>query len=54
MMWQWLENKTGQDSAAIYASQSSPFDGLPDELARGFLAVEHLRRVRPEWISSAT
>lgn len=38
---------------ALHASQSSPFDGLPEELARGFLAVEHLRRLRPAWTGGA-
>lgn len=34
---------------ALHASQSSPFDGLPEDLARSFLAAEHLRRLRPVW-----
>src|SRR4051794_36455757 len=34
---------------ALHASQTSPFAGLPDDLYRDFLAVERLRRVRPEW-----
>ena len=29
-----------------HASQTSPFDGLPDELRHAFLASDHLRRVR--------
>lgn len=37
------------DAIALHASQSSPFDGLPEHLIRGFLAVEHLRRLRPVW-----
>ncbi|GAA4897170.1 PIG-L family deacetylase [Tessaracoccus lubricantis] len=32
---------------ALHRSQHSPFDGLPDDLARRFLAEEHLRRVIP-------
>lgn len=38
-----------REAIALHASQSSPFDGLSEDLARGFLAMEHLRRVRPEW-----
>lgn len=86
LMWQWLQHKSGEDSAAVYrdypdigtpdedittivdtgrhyglrweaiavhASQSSPFDGLPDDLARDFLAVEHLQRLRPAWTDGA-
>lgn len=34
---------------ALHASQSSPFDGLPDELHRAFLGADHLVRARPVW-----
>ncbi len=32
-----------------HASQTSPFEGLPDDLRRAFLADVHLRRVHPAW-----
>jgi LmbE family N-acetylglucosaminyl deacetylase len=32
---------------ALHASQASPFDDLPPDLAEAFLGTEHLRRVRP-------
>jgi len=32
---------------AVHASQVSPYDELPEDLARSFLAIEHLRRLRP-------
>jgi LmbE family N-acetylglucosaminyl deacetylase len=38
---------------ALHASQSSPFDGLPDDLRRAFLATDHLRRVVPAWSGGA-
>jgi LmbE family N-acetylglucosaminyl deacetylase len=34
---------------ALHASQTSPFEGLPDDLRRAFLADVHLRRVHPVW-----
>lgn len=34
---------------AEHRSQTSPFDNLPDDLMRGFLATEHLRRANPAW-----
>jgi LmbE family N-acetylglucosaminyl deacetylase len=34
---------------AVHASQTSPFEGLPDDLRRAFLADVHLRRVHPAW-----
>jgi LmbE family N-acetylglucosaminyl deacetylase len=34
---------------ALHASQSSPFDGLPEDLARRFLGADHLIRVSPPW-----
>jgi LmbE family N-acetylglucosaminyl deacetylase len=33
----------------LHASQKSPFDGLPDDLHRGFLTREHLIRLNPPW-----
>jgi LmbE family N-acetylglucosaminyl deacetylase len=34
---------------ALHASQTSPFEGLPADLRRAFLADVHLRRVMPVW-----
>jgi LmbE family N-acetylglucosaminyl deacetylase len=34
---------------ALHASQVSPFEVMPAALRREFLAVDRLRRVRPEW-----
>jgi LmbE family N-acetylglucosaminyl deacetylase len=34
---------------ALHASQTSPFEGLPEDLRRAFLATDHLRRVVPAW-----
>ena len=34
------------EAIRAHRSQSSPFDGLPDELARAFLATDHLIAVR--------
>ena len=34
---------------AAHASQTSPYDGLPDDLRRAFLGREHLKRVQPPW-----
>lgn len=34
----------------LHASQSSPYDRLPDELRRAFLCTDHFVRVRPAWI----
>ncbi len=34
---------------AVHASQTSPYDGLPEDLRRAFLSDVHLRRVLPEW-----
>ncbi len=33
---------------ALHRSQSSPYDGLPDDLKRAFLTSEHLIRVNPD------
>ena len=38
---------------AVHASQTSPFEGLPDELRRAFLSTDHLRRVVPAWPGGA-
>lgn len=38
---------------AVHASQTSPYDGLPDDLRRGFLAADHLQRVHPAWPGGA-
>ncbi len=32
---------------AVHASQTSPYEGLPDDLRRAFLADVHLRRIHP-------
>jgi LmbE family N-acetylglucosaminyl deacetylase len=34
---------------AAHASQTSPYEGLPDDLRRAFLTAERLRRVVPGW-----
>lgn len=34
---------------AVHASQTSPFEGLPDDLRRAFLATDHLKRIHPAW-----
>jgi LmbE family N-acetylglucosaminyl deacetylase len=34
---------------AVHASQNSPYDGLPNDLRRAFLATDHLRRIVPVW-----
>ncbi|HET8588414.1 MAG TPA: PIG-L deacetylase family protein [Nakamurella sp.] len=34
---------------AVHSSQTSPFEGLPDDLRRAFLADVHLRQVLPRW-----
>ncbi len=34
---------------AVHSSQTSPYDGLPDDLRRAFLGRDHLKRVRPAW-----
>jgi N-acetyl-1-D-myo-inositol-2-amino-2-deoxy-alpha-D-glucopyranoside deacetylase len=38
-----------QQAIALHASQASPYEILPPDLRRRFLAVERLRRVRPPW-----
>lgn len=38
-----------EQAIALHASQTSPFEGLPDDLRRAFLGTDHLRRVLPEW-----
>ncbi|WP_369134643.1 PIG-L deacetylase family protein [Modestobacter sp. I12A-02662] len=42
-----------EHAIALHASQTSPFEGLPDELRRAFLATDHLRRVVPPWPGGA-
>ena len=34
---------------ALHRSQRSPFEGLPEDLRRAFLARDHLIRVNPPW-----
>lgn len=34
---------------ALHASQTSPYEGLPPDLHRDFLATDRLLRVRPPW-----
>lgn len=38
-----------QAAIRLHASQVSPFDGLPEELRRAFLANDHLIRINPPW-----
>lgn len=38
-----------EKAIAAHASQTSPFEGLPADLRRAFLATDHLRRVVPPW-----
>jgi len=40
---------TLERAMAAHASQTSPYDGLPEDLRRAFLADAHLRRVVPDW-----
>ncbi|WP_222271920.1 PIG-L deacetylase family protein [Modestobacter marinus] len=42
-----------EKAIALHASQTSPFEGLPEELRRAFLATDHLRRVVPPWPGGA-
>jgi LmbE family N-acetylglucosaminyl deacetylase len=35
---------------ALHRSQTSPYDGLPEDLERAFLATEHLTRINPPWV----
>ena len=37
------------EAIRLHRSQVSPYEGLPDDLARAFLATDHLRRVVPPW-----
>ncbi|MDU0313743.1 PIG-L family deacetylase [Phycicoccus sp. M110.8] len=37
------------EAIALHRSQGSPFDDLPEDLRRAFLATDHLVRVRPPW-----
>lgn len=37
----------------LHASQTSPFEGLPDDLRAEFLATDHLRRIVPPWAGGA-
>jgi LmbE family N-acetylglucosaminyl deacetylase len=39
-----------QRAIAAHASQTSPFEGLPDDLKYAFLAAIHARRVEPSWV----
>ncbi len=34
---------------ATHASQTSPFEVMPPDLQRSFLATDRLRRIRPPW-----
>lgn len=38
---------------ALHASQVSPFAALPDDLARDFLATDHLQRAVPPFVGPA-
>ncbi|MBW3659465.1 MAG: hypothetical protein KY457_12560 [Actinobacteria bacterium] len=35
------------EAIRCHVSQTSPYDALPEDLRRAFLATDHLRRVRP-------
>ncbi len=37
------------DAIALHRSQTSPFEGLPDDVQRTWLGTEHLIRVNPAW-----
>lgn len=37
------------EAIALHRSQGSPFDGLPEQLRRAFLATDHLVRADPPW-----
>jgi LmbE family N-acetylglucosaminyl deacetylase len=39
---------TLERAMAVHASQTSPYEGLPEDLRRAFLADAHLRRVVPD------
>lgn len=41
-----------EQAMSIHASQTSPFEGLPSELRRAFLAEIHLQQVIPPWLGS--
>ena len=38
-----------EQAIALHRSQTSPYEVLPPDLRRRFLATERLRRVRPDW-----
>lgn len=38
-----------REAISRHRSQTSPFDGLSEDLRRRFLATDHLRRARPQW-----
>jgi len=38
-----------EKAMALHASQTSPYEGLPDDLRSDFLDVVHARRVTPPW-----
>ncbi len=38
-----------EQAIAAHRSQTSPFEGLPDDLRQAFLARDHLLRVLPAW-----
>lgn len=40
---------TRERAMALHSSQTSPFEGLPEELRTAFLVTDHLRRVVPPW-----
>ena len=39
-----------QRAINAHTSQTSPFEGLPDDLTQAFLAAVHARRVEPPWL----
>jgi LmbE family N-acetylglucosaminyl deacetylase len=42
-----------ETAIAAHASQTSPFEALPQQLRRAFLDTVHLRRVKPPWTGGA-
>lgn len=38
------------EAIRVHGSQTSPYEGLPTELQRSFLATDRFKRLRPPWI----
>ena len=39
-----------REAIALHASQHSPYDDMPDDLAEAFLSYDRLVRIEPRWI----